>query len=505
VSEALRYAQRYQRRKLSVFEQLIANEEVLSRKGFHKMSPWWKRSLKSFYAKEKASRLVLRVGRRGGKSSTLCRVAVAEVMAGEHMVPAGDVAVFAFISVKKAEARERLSTICHILVALDVPFVRRGDEISIEGMPICFRVYSASFRTAVGMTCCGIICDEVSRWRDEETGANPAREVLASVRPSMATMSGAHEFLSSSPWSTLDAHHDAFEMGNTKDQLVFHAPTWTANPSISYDRCCDLEPDESVRDREYGAIPMKAGLTAFFDPQSIEDAIDPNMKLPRGALEGEYVMAGADFGFRRDSSAIVVCHRSSDGSIYRVGDMLELRPGKGVPLKPSETVNAFSTILRRHDLKAVMADGHYREAICEHLADANMGLVDSPAGAIGNTKVYVNARSLFHQGRVRIPDDEQMRRDLTEIQHRPTPNGGLRIVLPRRQGGGHADAVSALVLALWQKGGHIVPHARAGQKGWTLEELDEVGDFERELQGRRLVEFTETQWITEDKSDKLLN
>ena len=89
MSEALRYAQRYQRRKLSVFEQLIANEEVLSRKGFHKMSPWWKRSLKSFYAKEKASRLVLRVGRRGGKSSTLCRVAVAEVMAGEHMVPAG--------------------------------------------------------------------------------------------------------------------------------------------------------------------------------------------------------------------------------------------------------------------------------------------------------------------------------------------------------------------------------------------------------------------------------
>ena len=503
MSEVLRYAARAIDKR-SVYETLLHNEERLSAAGFHPMSPWWKRSLRAFYSSNK-TRCVLRVGRRGGKSSTLCRVAVAELMAGKHEVPTGDVAVFAFISVKKAEARERLSTICQILAALNIPFTRRNDEVRIDGRPMCFRVYSASFRTAVGMTCCGIICDEVSRWRDEETGANPAREVLASVRPSMATIVGAHEFLSSSPWSTLDAHHDAFEMGNTKDQLVFHAATWQANPSISYDRCCDLEPDESVREREYGAIPMRAGLSAFFDSAAIDDAIDPTLELPRRAQEGDSVTSGADFGFRRDSSAIVVCHRDAEGHIYRVADMLELRPSKDVPLKPSETVNAFATILRRHDLKAVMADGHYREAISEHLANANMGLVDGPAGAIGNTKVYVNARSLFHQGRVRIPDDDQIRRDLIEIQHRPTPNGGLRIVLPRRQGGGHADVVSALVLALWQKGGHRVPHSRSVAHGWTTEELDAVGEYERQLRGNRLVEFTEREWLTTDKSDKLLN
>ena len=505
MKDALKFAQKTVRKKSSVYEQIMANEAILSTKGFHKMSPWWKKSLRDFYRNSTRKRLVLRVGRRGGKSSTLARVAVAELMAGGHTVPTGDVAVFAFVSVKKAEARERLNTICHILQALGIGYVKTGDEVRIEGRPLCFRVYAASYRTAVGMTCCGIICDEVSRWRDEETGANPAREVLASIRPSMATMTQAREFLSSSPWSTLDAHHDAFEIGNTDEQMVAHAPTWVANPNISFDRCCALEPDEALRDREYGAIPMSAGLSAFFDPQAIEDAVEPGLPMPRVASEGEWITAGADFGFRRDSSAIVVCHRSKDGAIYRVADMLELKPSKNMPLKPSETVRSFASVLKRHELSSVMADGHYREAISEHLIDQGMGLIDSPAGSIGNTKVYVNARMLFHQGRVRIPDNEQIRRDLIEIQHRPTASGAIRIILPRRQGGGHADLVSALVLALWQKGGRRVPHARKANKGWTLEELDTVAAYERELRGKQLVEFTERQWITEDNSNRLLN
>ena len=97
ISAALKYASDVQARRKSVFEQLMYNEEILCRKGFHKMSPWWKKSLRAFYRKEKTTRMVLRVGRRGGKSSTLCRVAVAELMAGGHKVPAGDVAVFGFI------------------------------------------------------------------------------------------------------------------------------------------------------------------------------------------------------------------------------------------------------------------------------------------------------------------------------------------------------------------------------------------------------------------------
>jgi hypothetical protein len=494
--DALSYALRKKRGpSLSVYEGLLKNDEVLSNRHFPPLSPWWKKTLKSFYENPR-QRLVVRVGRRGGKSSTLCRVIVAELMYGDHHVTPGDVGVFACISVKKAEARERLHTIKSILTALKVGHIHRGDEIRIKDRPLAARVYAASFRTAVGMTCVGIVCDEVARWRDEDTGANPAKEVLASVRPSLATMVNSHEFLSSSPWSTLDAHYEAYELGNTSEQLVAHAPTWVANPTISQSRCEQLEPDELTREREYGAIPMKAGLSSFFDGNAIEDTIDQDLHCPLPPMGHHRMTAGADFGFKRDSSAIAVVAKDSDGHMHKLIDYMELKPGPNEPLKPSETVAAFASVLKRNYLRSVMADHHYREAVSEYLAQNKMGLISAPGGALGNMKVYVNARSLIHQGRVRIPDHQQLRRDLLEVQHRPTPNGGLRIILPRRTGGGHADLVSAFVLALYQRGGAAVPEDALLPNGWTRNEMDECDKLARELKGEDGVQYTEQEWIT---------
>ncbi len=494
--DALSYALRKKRKPtVSVYEGLLKNDEVLCRRHFPPISHWWKKTLKSFYENPR-QRLVVRVGRRGGKSSTLCRVIAAELMYGDHHITPGDIGVFACISVKKGEARERLHTIKSILAALKVDHAHRGDEIRIKNRPLAARVYAASFRTAVGMTCVGIVCDEVARWRDEDTGANPAKEVLASVRPSLATMINSHEFLSSSPWSTLDAHYEAYELGNTAEQLTAHAPTWVANPTISQARCEQLEPDELTREREYGAIPMKAGLSSFFDGYAIEDTIDQGLHCPLPPETHQKLTAGADFGFKRDSSAIAVVAKDSDGLMHKLIDYMELKPSVGEPLKPSETVAAFASVLKRNYLKSVMADHHYREAVSEYLAKNKMGLISAPGGALGNMKVYVNARSLIHQGRVRIPDHAQLRRDLLEVQHRPTPNGGLRIILPRRTGGGHADLVSAFVLALYQRGGAMVPEDTILPNGWTRQELTTCEDLARELKGEDGVQYTEKEWIT---------
>ena len=169
-----------------MFARLLELDERLVARGWPALSPWWKEQLRRLYASGKR-RLVIRAGRRGGKSSTLCRVAVCEALYGQHDIPPGDVGVFAFFSVSMREARERLRTISEILEALDVPFERSGDSVRIAGRAVCIRVYPASVRTAVGFTCIGAAFDELARWRDEATGANPATEVLRSVRPAMAT------------------------------------------------------------------------------------------------------------------------------------------------------------------------------------------------------------------------------------------------------------------------------------------------------------------------------
>ncbi len=455
---------------VDLFAKLREQDAVLVRHGWPPISDWWLSTVRAFWGRV-VRRLVVRGGRRGGKSSTLCRVAVCEALHGEHSIPPGDVGVFAFFSVSMREARERLRTICEILDVLGVGYDRTGDSVRIHGRSVAIRVYPASVRTAVGFTCIGAAFDELARWRDEATGANPATEVLRSVRPAMATQRQAHEYLSSSPWSTLDAHAEAYALGDTDTQCTAMAPTWVANPTISEEQCRADEPDEATFLREYAAEPMAAGESTMFDPRAIEDACSDYV-CPRRPKPGESVVAGADFGFQRDSSALAVVHLSD--SVRTVGELLELRPDASAPLRPSDVCDRFATALRMHGAEACMADAHYRQSIVEHLAAHGLGFLDAPTDVPGS---YVTFRSLLHQGRVRMPRDRQLIRDLAEVTSKPTANGRISIQLPRRPGGGHADMVSALVLGCYQEGGVVIEHPDVDPYAhWTDQEKADLED-----------------------------
>lgn len=483
----------------------MANDEALVAKGFPAISEKWRESLREFYRSRK-TRLVIRGGRRAGKSSTLCRVAVAEGMYGGHKVPPGDVGIFVFVSVKADEARSRLKTIREILDVLGVSYSPRGMEIELRDRPIIFRVYPANFRTIVGMTCIGFVADECARWRDDDAGANPASEVLSSLRPAMATMRNAKEFLSSSPWAQADAHFEHFERGNTEDQMVVSGASWEFNPTLTREYCQKLEPDVPTFEREYCAIPMSSDSSQFFDAAAIDMCMDSGLVLPNYAKYGEKTTAGADFAFRSDWSSIVIAHKSGDR--YRVGEISIQKPRFGLPLAPSEVCASFAEVCRRHSLRGVMADGHYRESIVEHLASHHLAFFDSPSRP---ADVFVRTRSLMYQGLIDLPKDPDLKSRMLQISCTPTPNGRLSIKIPRRKDSGHSDDISAMVLAFWQKKGrlkeeevsHLPPEANQAtrakfvQPGWTKEEMAEVRKLERKLRQARNG-YLESSYITSD-------
>lgn len=249
--------------------EFVKMDRRLVEAGFPATSPWWMETLRRFYASGRRQ-LVLRVGRRGGKSSTLCRVGVCEAIVGDHAVPPGDIGVVAIVSVSRDEAAKRLRTIESILRTLQVGYrpLREGTgfELAVgerERPPIGFQVFTASIAGVSGPTVITAIGDEVAKWSDKDTGANPAKEVLASLRPTIATQRNAKLFLSSSPLSTVDAHAAAFDEGDDDFQLVAHAPTWVANPTITEAETHALERDPRLHAREYGAIPDDAIANAF--------------------------------------------------------------------------------------------------------------------------------------------------------------------------------------------------------------------------------------------------
>ena len=42
-----------------------------------------------------------------------------------------------------------------------------------------------------GYTCIAALCDEIAFWRSDESSANPDAEIIAALRPAMATIPGA--------------------------------------------------------------------------------------------------------------------------------------------------------------------------------------------------------------------------------------------------------------------------------------------------------------------------
>jgi hypothetical protein len=88
------------------------------------LAPWWEATL------ARPGRLrAYRVGRRGGKSSTLMRVAIADALAAPR--PSfGDVGIYAVLSAKREQAADRLRTAREVLTACGID--DRGTSTAIR-------------------------------------------------------------------------------------------------------------------------------------------------------------------------------------------------------------------------------------------------------------------------------------------------------------------------------------------------------------------------------------
>ena len=256
-----------------ILAQYEAVDRMLVRAGWPATSPWWMREIRRFYTSGRR-RWAVRAGRRGGKSSTLCRVAYVEARWGLHKIPPGDRGWVMFISKDRDEAAQRLHTIDEIARVVGDVLDVKGDERTFRDRRTGFKVYTASIAGVSGPTSIMVIGDEVSKWRDADTGSNPSKEVIASAMPTIATMPEGRAVWSSSPLGLADSHAKMISAGDNKSQVVSIGATWECNPMISRNDTRVLEPDERIWAREYAAIPQ-AGALGCFDVEDIEAAFEP--------------------------------------------------------------------------------------------------------------------------------------------------------------------------------------------------------------------------------------
>lgn len=439
----------------SMLDVLWEMERRLIAKGFPPMSEWWRATLERFYRSGRRQ-LVLRVGRRGGKSSTLCRVAVLEALAGEHAIPPGDVGMFAIVSVSRTEAAQRLRTIRAILDALEEPHHPADGGIELERRPVVFRVFTASIAGVSGPTCIGTLCDEVAKWHDDDTGANPATEVLASLRPTLLTQPNAKMFLSSSPFGFLDAHAKAFEEGETDRQLAFHAATWTAHPALTEEMTRAEEPDPAVWAREYAAIPQEALESSILSPVLLDRATRGGEV---GREYGCFYVAFIDPAFRGNAWTLVVAtKRLVAGRLARaIVCCREWRGTPGKPLDPERVLGEIAACIGPYGIDMVTTDQHAGDALValarriqvriSETETKPLRIVVEPMTAPLKLQRWEDVGTWFAEGCVEIPKHAQLRADLLAARKRLTPNG-YTVTLAETPDGRHADFAPAAAGAL---------------------------------------------------------
>jgi len=119
-----------------------------------------------------------------------------------------------------------------------------------------------SFRSVRGYTLVAVLADEVAFWRSEES-ANPDSEILAAVRPGLATIPGSLLLCISSPYARRGMLWQMYERHFGKDDsrvLIWQANTKSMNLSLP-NSVIDEAYEEDEAAAEYGG--SSAGMLSL--------------------------------------------------------------------------------------------------------------------------------------------------------------------------------------------------------------------------------------------------
>lgn len=428
---------------MTTFASFVDLDQQLASRGFPPCSRWWLGEIKRFYS-GKVRNWTARVGRGGSKSTVLAKIALHEVIAGKFDVPAGEVHFFAIVSVSRDEAAQRIGQISSMLTALGVEHSRTGETITLERAPRGIRVLTCSIAGTSGFRCFGFGCDELAKWRNADDSANPAAEVVASLRACTVTHRGARRLLFSSPLSSSDFHSAAVSAGESPSAIVSEAPTWIATDKrITEAQTRELEPDERVWLREYAAIPQSAALAAF-DPADVAAAFVARSDLGR-AYRCVGVIDASSGRKDRFTFGFAGWRESARGMMLVFDAIGDFAPRDVRQLGVGECVRQICELARQRGVHTVLGDQRESAALKAIFRQHNVALREMTWTASSKPRAVARVRRWLLEQRLAIPPDhDRTRHELLSFEERVNTSGDFTF---GARGSGHDDFVALLLTA----------------------------------------------------------
>jgi hypothetical protein len=415
--------------------------------------------------------VTLTLGRGSGKTTmsaayALYKVLTADLSAAKH----GHVPLFPLLSFDRDMATVALTAVRGFIdeAGISRMIVKdRDEEIVVkrhDGRKVGIKVFapSKSGKTVRGRPIVSYLIDEAQFLNPSDDGKYVVndKDIVGALTPRL--LPGGKGIFISTPWPTptptvMRELHDK-NFGNPQTAVSALGTTLMMrgdDPHVQEIVRREFERDPETARRELECDDSGTAAGSFFDPSAINSAVSAEFPIPRNKLWSCAV--GVDLAFRRDSTAIVVVQW--DGNKYITSKIVEMNPTRDAPLKPSDVFDEIARVCKEYSVSAVITDGHYREALHEHLSNFRIAIINAPDGVLGKEDAYVRARAVLHQGLVSLPPNDRMHWQLKTIVARPTAGGHISIKAPRTKGGGHGDMVSAWVNAL-----HYLTYAKVGRE-----------------------------------------
>jgi hypothetical protein len=390
------------------------------------------------------------IGRRGGKTSAIAVLAIylACLVDYDHVLTAGERGIVLVIAKTVSQAEVLIAYISGKMRAspLLAGMITWQNESSIYlANGIRIEAHPSSFRDLRSRTCVAVVGDEIAFWHDDSTGSkNPDAEILISVRPSLLTTGGPLIAIGS-PYAMKGEMWKAAkrDYGPDGDPLVMVAKGATTlfNPSVSQaaiDRWVARDP-VSGRSEYYAEFRSSSG-DSYLSYEEVDRAIvTGRQSLP--PQEGILYFAGSDpaGGGGQDSMTMAIGH-IEDG--VRIVDLtIEATP----PFNTDATVEAFARSLHAYGVTKIVGDGWGNEWVVQAFAKYGITYGMSEDKKRNKSEFYAEARTLFSNSQVELPDNDRLRTQLLGLVRRAGGGGRETVDHPV---GGHDDIANSVAIVL---------------------------------------------------------
>jgi hypothetical protein len=403
-------------------------------------------------------RLILLVGRRGGKDRFMSAVAVwrAALCADWHRhLSAGEQAVVMLLGADRKQA-VILRRYCEGF--LDMPMlaqevVRRTDEVIEFRNGASLEIATNDARLVRGRSAIAVLGSECAYWKTDEKAASSDEEVVAAAEPSMAMCPDGGMVLLGSSVNRKKGYmyrkYKELHGNDDSDDICWFAPSRVMNPKLPQhliDKA--LAEDELKAGAEY-LNRFREDSSDFISLDLVERFSDLGIyeRPPQRAVNYVAYCDPAG-GTGSDSFTIAIAHRQ-----YGQNDTvwLDLVRERKPPFVPAAVISEFSELLRFYGIREVQGD---KFAGGFHADEWQRNGIIFKASTKTTSENYLYALPMLLSGRARLLDNPRLRTQLAALE-RHAQAGGRETVTHAHVASAHDDLAASACGALVAAGNRL--------------------------------------------------